>query len=218
MIIIKSLSQFLISVKIIRSSLQSLLIIFMSYVSYELNMSIWYHVNKIIFMLSDLLYIMCLFTLHSVLFVDNVDQINDFSIILIKKIKRYLHDEIISVFIKLYLLCMYDKMIVKNFYQHLNMIWFKNQQIFIYKENFLKMMNLIIMMQKLLADAENLICEQLMFQNHNYLQTRHFNKLTNNWTWHKVDDNLIDITQSDHLQQRDSYLFLHLAFENDQNY
>ncbi len=213
---VKSLSQSLISVKVARSPLRSPLVAFVGCVGYEPDTGTWRRADETTPMLSGLLYIMRLLTLHSVLPVDDVDQVDDPPVILTKEVERYLRDGTASAFTELYSLRAYGKVIAKDFYQRPSVIWSKDQQVLTYKGDSLKMVDLAAMMQKLLADAEDLICEQLVFQDHGYLQTRHPGGLTDNWTWRKVGDSLIDVTQPDHLRQRDSYSLLHLALGNDQ--
>ena len=144
---IKILDENLIFSWIIQSLFQSLLIVFVNCVDYQIYINIWHHAHEIIFMLSDLIYIMCLLSLYSVLSVIKLNQIKNSSAVLCQMTEIYLQNEIFTSFTKLYLLHVYEEQIRKHFFSHLIMIWSADIQILIFKKNVLRITNLSNMMQ-----------------------------------------------------------------------
>ena len=158
--------------QIIQSLFQSLLIVFVDYVDYQIYTDIWYHVHKITLMLSDLIHIMCLLSLHLILLIIKLNWIKNSSAILYQMTEIYLQNKISTLFTKLYLLHIYEEQIRKHFFSCLIMIWLTDMQTLIFKKNILRITDLSNMMQQLIINTKDLLCEQLIFQNHKYLKTK----------------------------------------------
>ena len=119
---------------------------------------------------------------------------------------------------KLYLLHIYKKQIEKHFFNHFIMIWLTDMQILIFERNVLKIMNLNSMMQQFIINTKIFFCKQLIFQNCEYLKIKQFCKLTDDWTWCRINDSLMNVMQScDHLQHESEYLILHSILCNSKN-
>ena len=131
----------------------------------------------------------------------------------------YLQNEISTSFTKLYSLHIYEEQIRKHFFSHFTVIWSADMQILIFKKNVLRIANLNSMMQQLIINIKNFLCEQLIFQNHKYLKTKQLCRLTDDWTWHRIGNSLMNVMQShNHLQHENKYLILYSILYNNKNY
>ena len=127
-------------------------------------------------------------------------------------IEIYLQNEISTLFMKLYLLRVYEEQIRKHFFSRLIMIWLTDMQTLIFEGNALRIADLGSMMQQLITNTEDLLCEQLVFQDREYLKTKQPCGLTDDWTWRRIGDSLVDVVQPrDHLQHEGECLILHSA-------
>ncbi len=136
------LSENLIFSQIIQSFFQSLLIIFVNYINYQIYIDIWHHAHEIMLMLSDLIYIMCLLSLHSVLLIIKLNQIKNSSAVLHQIVEIYFQNEISTSFTELYLLYIYEEQIRKYFFSCFIMIWLADMQTLIFKRNVLRISDL----------------------------------------------------------------------------
>ena len=174
---IKMLDENLIFSWIIWSFFQSFLIVFVDCVDYQIYTSIWHHAHKIMLMLFSFIHIMHLLSLHSVLLIVKLNQIENSSAVLHQTIEIYFQNKIFTLFMKLYLLYIYEKQIRKHFFSCFIVIWLTDMQTLIFKKNVLKITNLNNMMQQFIINIKIFFCEQLIFQNCKYLKIKQFCEL-----------------------------------------
>ena len=153
------LNENLIFNQIIWNFFQNFLIIFVDYIDYQIYINIWHHTHKIILMLFNLIHIMCLLSFYLILSVAELNWIENSSAVLCQMIEIYFQNEISILFMKLYLLHMYEKQIEKHFFDYFIVIWLANMQILIFERNILRITNLSSMMQQLIINIEDFFCE-----------------------------------------------------------
>ena len=209
---VKMLSESLIFSRITRSPFQSPLIVFVGCVGYQAYTGTWRRAHETTPMLSGLIHIMRLLSLHSVLPVAELDRIEDPPAVLRQAAETYLQDGTSTPFTELYSLRAYGEQIGKHFFSRPTVIWSADMQTLIFEGNALRIADLGSMMQQLIINTEDLLCEQLVFQDREYLKTKQPCGLTDDWTWRRIGDSLVDVVQPrDHLQHEGECLILHSA-------
>jgi hypothetical protein len=198
---VKTLSQSLIfDNHVTRSPFQSPLIAFVGCVGYQTETGTWRRADETTPLLSGLIYIMRLITLHSVLPAVDIAQIKDPVMLLRSKVKTYLQDGTSTPFTELFSLRAYGKMIARHFYARPSVVWSNDMSELTYKGKSLRITNLAAMMRQLITDAESLLCEQLVFQDRGYLQTRQPCGYKDDWTWRGIGDSMVDVVLPHNLQ------------------